>query len=301
MNTDDMVREALADLAPDAPADSSALAGFHRAIHRRRRRQTVARVAAAVAVLAMAVGAGALLLHAEDDPADFGTDEHGQDGKPTTDSTGTPKPDLGGRITFGEVRFQLPPGWEAGTPTKETDPETGAEGETMCIAPAGNEGRQFDGCAGLILHRGDFLPGNEMRPYQPHDNWAWSHSTDPPSCPTLGEPTADQPFDQAMAPDGTGSGADRRRRAHGGKPHGHLRPLGRHVPVGLQLPAPGLVRARVAGAGLRHRQPPRDRGHPGLLRVRGLTGRGTWPGVKRGPTVARRVQPCAPRSRGSGG
>jgi hypothetical protein len=214
MRTDDMVRDALADLAPVAPADSTALAGMHRAIGRRRRRQQVTRVAAAVAVLAFAVGAGALVLRADSDPSNVSTEP--DDGKPTTDTTGDPKPDLSGRITFGEVSFQLPDGWEAGRPTKMIDPETGAQGDRMCIAPAGNTGRQWDGCAGLLIHQGDFLPGREMQPYRPHDDWAWYHATDPPSCPTEGEPTAGEPFDQVSPPASTGQAPiDQGERAMG--------------------------------------------------------------------------------------
>jgi hypothetical protein len=196
MRTDDMVREALADLAPVAPADSSALAGMHRAIGRRRRRQQVARIAAAVTFVALAVGAGAVMLRAEGDPADVSTQP--DDGKPTTDTTGEPKPDLSDRIDFGGVSFQLPAGWEASVPRKETDPLGDAQGETMCVAPAGNEGPQWEDCAGLLIHSGDFLPGYEMQAYQPHIAGAWSHSTDPGQCPfTPGPPEAE--FDAVLS------------------------------------------------------------------------------------------------------
>jgi hypothetical protein len=198
MRTDDMVREALADLAPVAPADSSALAGMHRAIGRRRRRQQVARIAAAVTFVALAVGAGAVVLQAEGDPADVSTEP--DDGKPTTDTTGEPKPDLSDRIDFGGVSFRLPAGWEASAPRKETDPLGDAQGETLCIAPVGNEGPQWEDCAGLLIHSGDFLPGNEMEPYQPHAPWAWYHATDVASCPA--HPDAVNPLDGVQAPDG---------------------------------------------------------------------------------------------------
>lgn len=186
MRTDDMVREALADLAPVAPADNTALAGMHRAIGRRRRRQHVARAMAAFAVLALAIGAGAVLLGAESNSPDISTQpDHG---KPTTDTTGVPKPDENGRMDFGGVSFVLPEGWEASTPRKQTDPLGDAQGETMCVAPSGNEGPTWDDCAGLLIHSGDFLPGQEMEAYQPHTVGAWSHSTDVHQCPFVPGP-----------------------------------------------------------------------------------------------------------------
>ena len=200
MRTDDMVREALADLAPVAPADNTALAGMHRAIGRRRRRQHVARAMAAFAVLALAIGAGAVLLGAESNSPDISTQpDHG---KPTTDSTGVPKPDENGRIDFGGVSFAVPLGWDVISRGKEPSPLTDAEGETMCIAPAGNEGPQWDGCAGLLIHTGDFLPGHEQLAYQPHTAWAWYHHTDVDPCPlTAGPPEA--PPDDVRSPNGT--------------------------------------------------------------------------------------------------
>jgi hypothetical protein len=186
MRTDDMVREALADLAPVAPADNTALTGMHRAIGRRRRRQHVARAMAALAVLALAIGAGAVLLGAESNSPDISTQpDHG---KPTTDTTGEPKPDQSGRIHFGGVSFVLPEGWEAGRPRKQTDPLSDAQGDTMCVAPTGNEGPTWDDCAGLLIHSGDFLPGQEMEAYQPHTAGAWSHSTDADQCPFVAGP-----------------------------------------------------------------------------------------------------------------
>jgi hypothetical protein len=196
MRTDDMVREALADLAPVAPADNTALTGMHRAIGRRRRRQHVARAMAALAVLALAIGAGAVLLGAESNSPDISTQP--DDGKPTTDTTGEPKPDQSGPMHFGGVSFVVPEGWEAGPPRKQTDPLGDAQGETMCVAPAGNEGPTWDDCAGLLIHSGDFLPGQEMEAYQPHTAGAWSHSTDPGQCPfTPGPPEAE--FDAVLS------------------------------------------------------------------------------------------------------
>ena len=188
MRTDDMVREALADLAPTAPADNTALAGVHRAIGRRRRRQHVAQAVAAVALAATAVGTGALLLRAEDNKVQTGS---GGDGRPattepttaTTPTTGTPKPGEGDRTQFGPVSFVLPQGWEATPSQKLTDPETGAQGDFICIAPTDDTGPVWEDCSGLLIYRGDYIPGSETRPYEPHTAAAWSHSFDVPSCP----------------------------------------------------------------------------------------------------------------------
>jgi hypothetical protein len=200
MRTDDMVREALADLAPTAPADNTALAGVHRAIGRRRRRQHVAQAVAAVALAIAAVGTGALVLRAEDDNVQTGN-EGTSTTVPTTATTPTstattPTTATGGdaanRQTFGPVSFVLPDGWEViyQNDTPSTDlatGEPGPTGETLCIAPvdaAGEQvGLQWDGCSGLMIHQGDFLPGKEMDPYQPDDYWAWHHHTDTNPCP----------------------------------------------------------------------------------------------------------------------
>jgi hypothetical protein len=179
MRTDDLVREALADLAPTAPADSSALAGVHRAIGRRRRRQHVARAVAAVALAAAAIGTGALVLRAEDDNVQVG---NGGDGRPTTTETTTaPEPDASGRITFGPVTFQLPEGWHQ-IDHRNTRGEE-ASGESMCIGPLPNGYPRWDDCGGLLIYQGDFLPGNEGRPYERDSLWGWYHNTDVAQCP----------------------------------------------------------------------------------------------------------------------
>ena len=54
-STEDLVRNALADLAPVAPADSSAYAGVGRRITRRRRQRAATRLLAAVAAVALVV------------------------------------------------------------------------------------------------------------------------------------------------------------------------------------------------------------------------------------------------------
>jgi hypothetical protein len=190
MRTDDMVREALADLAPTAPADNTALAGVHRAIGRRRRRRHVAQAVAAVALAATAVGTGALLLRAEDNKVQTGNSGDGRPTttEPTTETTGVPKPDTTGRVTFGSVSFVVPDGWEAGPRRKLTDGESGAQGESMCIAPIGVTEPMWDDCPGLIVHQGDFLPGQEMFAYTKDTAGAWSHSTDVVQCPFVPGP-----------------------------------------------------------------------------------------------------------------
>ena len=190
MRTDDMVREALADLAPTAPADNTALAGVHRAIGRRRRRQHVARAVAAVFLAAAAGGAGAVVLRAEDNKVQTGGQSTSTT-TPSTETTETPKPGEGDRTQFGPVSFVLPAGWEATPSQKLTDPETGAQGDFICIAPTGDTDPVWDDCSGLAIYRGDYIPGEEMKPYQPDTVGAWSHGTDTNPCPF--EPVGDGP------------------------------------------------------------------------------------------------------------
>src|SRR5262245_12257554 len=122
MRTDDMVREALADLAPTAPADTTPLSGMHRAIRRRRRRQHVAPGPAAVTFGAIALGPTALVLNAEGDPSQVSTDPADTTTPTTTPTTTTPTPTPDTTTTtegnqveptrFGPVTFQLPEGWD---------------------------------------------------------------------------------------------------------------------------------------------------------------------------------------------
>jgi hypothetical protein len=180
MRTDDMVREALADLAPTAPADNTALSGVHRAIGRRRRRRHVAQAVAAVALVATAVGTGALLLRAEDSKVQTGN----QGSTTTTPTPTTPDTAEGGsagRISFGSVSFQLPEGWHQ-IDHRFTGGEE-AQGESMCIGPLPNEYPRWDDCGGLLIYQGDFIPGNEGQPYEPDSPWGWYHNTDVAQCP----------------------------------------------------------------------------------------------------------------------
>jgi hypothetical protein len=170
MSTEDKVRDALADLAPRVPAGDEALAGVHRAITRRRRRRTAVRAAVAAGLLMVVATAGVLAVAADGEPSETDIVD-----EPTTETV----PDVvGGRVEFGPISLALPEGWD------RIDGGTEQGGEWMCIAPVGSSGPTFADCAGLVVRHG-YLPGNEMSTYEEsRDNWAWSHSTDPPLCPT---------------------------------------------------------------------------------------------------------------------
>jgi hypothetical protein len=150
---DDPVRDALAALAPLAPADDAAFAGVRRAVTRRRRRRNAGRIAAAVVAVGLIAGGGLAVTGGP------GGDESGYVTEPT-----------GGRVAFADMSFELPEGWEVVS-------EDAAD-EYMCIGPAGN-----GDCPGLELHHGDPLPGHEMDEYQDHGQWSWYHQTDVAQCP----------------------------------------------------------------------------------------------------------------------
>jgi hypothetical protein len=163
----------------------------HRAIGRRRRRQHVAQAVAAVALALAAVGTGALVLRAEDNKVRTGS-EGTSTTVPTTTATTptttatTPTTTTGGaadRQNFGPVSFVLPDGWEIVDQRPERSPLDDRAGETMCIAPAGDPGPQWEGCGGLLIHQGGFLPGKEMNAYAKDTVGAWSHATDASQCP----------------------------------------------------------------------------------------------------------------------
>jgi hypothetical protein len=194
MRTDDKLREALADLAPVAPADGSALAGVHRAIGRRRRRQHVARIAAAVVVLALAAGTTAVVLQAEDDPAGFGTDGSTPSTETTPTTPDTAEGGPAGRRSLGPVSFELPEGWyvlDGGNTGNEE-----ASGRWMCIGPLPTSYPRWDDCGGLLLYQGDFLPGNEGGLYEDGQPWGWYHNTDVAQCPFTPDAGAGDPTDQ---------------------------------------------------------------------------------------------------------
>jgi hypothetical protein len=179
MTTDDRLRDALFDLAPIAPADETAFAGVQRAVTRRRRRRTAGMAAAAVLAVSLVAG-GALAAGQRDDEDDYVT-------RPPDRVENELQ-----RVPFADMTFELPDGWEV---ISTGDAEDGTD-EYMCIGPAGNPYPKYDDCAGLMLHHGDRLPGNEMDEYRDHAPWAWYHGTDVNPCPTgpySGDPG--EPFD----------------------------------------------------------------------------------------------------------
>jgi hypothetical protein len=199
MSTEDQLRRALHGIAPQAPADDDALAGVLTAVTRRRRRQSVGRIAAACALLGVAAAGVALARAGAGDPPVVQTPSHpGPTGSDRSPGTTGP----GDRVGFGRITFVLPPGWEV--------VDDGSAGGPMCVAPAGNPEPRWDGCAGLLLYRGDDLPGYEGRPYEKGGPWGFYHGTDPVPCP--GGQDADDtvepgavgtaPIDSGLAPVG---------------------------------------------------------------------------------------------------
>jgi hypothetical protein len=152
---DDLVRDALADLAPLAPADDAAYAGVRRAVSRRRRRRATGRIAAAVLVLGVIAG-GALAA------TGLQEDEGGLSTRPPRE-----------RVSFGDISLELPASWQV----------IRSDTDSMCIGPAGNPYPRYDDCSGLELYRGDPLPGHEMGEYQDHGPWGWYQATDVSPCP----------------------------------------------------------------------------------------------------------------------
>jgi hypothetical protein len=167
MTTDDLVRDALADLAPLAPADDAAFAGVRRALNRRRRRRTAGRIAAAVVAVGVIAGGGLAVNGLREDEGGLAT-------RPPTD-----------RVSLGDLSFELPEGWEV----------IRSDTDSMCVGPAGNPYPRYDDCSGLELYHGDPLPGYELDEYQDHGPWGWYHQTDVSPCP-------DRPQDPAQPLDG---------------------------------------------------------------------------------------------------
>ena len=167
MTTDDLVRDALADLAPLAPADESAFAGVRRAVARRRRRRTAGRLAVVALAVGLVAGGGVAVA--------LRSDESRVTTRPPTESR---------HVSFAGMSFELPDGWEvirSGT-------------DSMCVGPAGNPYPRYDDCSGLELHHGDPLPGFEMDEYRDHGPWGWYHQTDVSPCPNR-PPERGQPLD----------------------------------------------------------------------------------------------------------
>jgi hypothetical protein len=167
MTTDDLVRDALADLAPLAPADDAAFAGVRRAVGRRRRRRAAGRIAAVVVAVGLIAGGGLAVNGLQEDEARVTT-------RPPSD-----------RVSFGDISFELPAGWEV----------IRSDTDSMCVGPAGNPYPRYDDCSGLELYRGDPLPGNELGEYQDHGPWGWYHQTDVSPCP-------DRPYEPGQPLDG---------------------------------------------------------------------------------------------------
>ena len=170
--TEDLVRRALADLAPAAPADDSARAGLRRAIahHHRRRRARIVAVAAVVALAA--AGVGGLLSSTTGDP-DMEV------------PAGPPAPEPGDRrpVTFAGLRLDLPAGWEAVDQT--VDPT--ATMHRLCLAPAGEPYPRWDDCSGLTLMAGE-LPGEDGWGTWDDAHPDWSFASDVQWCPATPQP-----------------------------------------------------------------------------------------------------------------
>jgi hypothetical protein len=183
MTTDDLVRDALTDLAPIAPADDTAFAGVRRAVARRRRRRAAGRVAAALLAVGLIAGGGVVIGGVRRDG-----ESRVATRPPTTGDTR--------QVTFAGMSLDLPEGWEVISRDVSED--------RMCIGPAGNPYPRFHECSGLELHHGDPLPGNELDEYQDHGPWGWYPDTDVNPCPN-------QPYDPGQQLDGiqsTGAGYD---------------------------------------------------------------------------------------------
>jgi hypothetical protein len=209
---EDRLRDALADLAPGAPADDRAFAGVQRAVTRRRRHRAVARAAAVVVALGVAAG-GALAVAAGGPGApDASTPAEQADGpagrsttSATAPSTTTAAPlaagATAGRVSFANAEFSLPAGWVVVDDT--TDHSTTPARREMCVAPAGNTGPRFGDCAGIVLYHGD-LPGYEGGAYTDHGPWQFAHGTDPTPCPTQPAGGA-KPSDDVLEPGQAGN------------------------------------------------------------------------------------------------
>ncbi len=221
-STEDQIRNALADLAPTAPADGSAYSGVGRRITRRRRQRTATRLAAVAAVALVAV-AGASLVGGRDEPSGFSTQPGDDDatlpddGTPPATGTAPGGTDDGGAppivpnpTVIGGAEFELPTGWEAEPqPEYWTDPGVPGGSETerhpytaMCLRRTADPG-PLD-CT-LEIFYGD-VPGNEgFGPYDPDGNWSWYHATDVMTCPDGIDPGGEaldsvRPADDDTAP-----------------------------------------------------------------------------------------------------
>jgi hypothetical protein len=185
-STEELVRNALADLAPTAPADSTAYAGVGRRITRRRRQRAAARLVAVAAVVVVAV-TGASLAGGRDEPQGFSTDPGGD--VTTEPDTG---PDDGPATapsvtTLGSASFTLPPGFEIARQDEAWLEVPGPGSATiehpytsLCLRRTADPGPL--GCTLEVFH-GD-VPGHEgFEAYDPEGDWSWYRATDVMPCP----------------------------------------------------------------------------------------------------------------------
>jgi hypothetical protein len=170
--TEDLVRRALADLAPAAPADDSARAGLRRAIahHHRRRRARIVAVAAMVALAA--AGAGGLLNSTAGQP-----DMEVPAGPPALE------PGDGRLVTFAGLLLDLPAGWEAVDQTVDPTATT----HRLCLTPVGEPYPRWDDCSGLTLMAGE-LPGEDGWGTWDDAHPDWSFASDVQWCPATPQP-----------------------------------------------------------------------------------------------------------------
>jgi hypothetical protein len=200
-SSEDLLRDALDDLAPGAPADERAFAGIGRAITRRRRRRAQVRMAAVAAVAVAALGTAALVggrpdqtgtVGQPDDPS--GEQDNGPDPgtEPGGDEDPSAVPDAGQDVAEGTVtkigpvaNFVLPAGWDVSPRDEFWLDMTGPESEEhpytfFCLTrPTDAETPE---CA-LEMFHGDVPGESNEAPYNPEAGWAWHRGTDVVICP----------------------------------------------------------------------------------------------------------------------
>jgi hypothetical protein len=198
--SEDLLRDALDDLAPGAPADERAYAGIGRAITRRRRRRTTVRVAGIAAALLVAVGTAAVVARDHErtstvGPPDVTTapeDDKGPDPgtKPDGEEDPDGKPDDGGPVVDGTVTgigpaasLVRPSGWEESVQSLSwTEFDTGARHPYTYLCLMDPSDTDTPSCAVEVFH-GE-VPGHEgFEGYDPEASWSWWRATDVMICP----------------------------------------------------------------------------------------------------------------------
>lgn len=172
MTAENDIRRALAELAPRPRADDEALAGMRRAVARRRRRQTLGRIAVVCALAGVGAAGAALVRAGGDDPPSYQMPAGPGPSGPSTTPTTAPMGDPSRTVRFANVTFELPEGWAV----------IGDGRQPLCVAPVANPAPRFALCAGLALYHGD-LPGYRGRPYEKDGPWPFFHTRDPVPCP----------------------------------------------------------------------------------------------------------------------